>query len=276
MTNLFRDNGTETAAGRYEWERVLRRIVMPWEIKGFGLLLSTYADRDGTRVRPGEKRLIAVTGKSESTVRRWTKWYSDRGLLTLTVRGGGRKGTGKTNTYRLSLPTDLLDRFQVLSEDDRPVYLASVPTDESPVTQKTGQSQESPVVQVTGDSDEDDRLTDHPDDRSTPNDNDFHRSNPGSESGMTGHLSGMTGHPDDRLPPTTPTTKDDHPPTPDPAQPATAREDDEPDHSEVDGEARASPRARCDHGLVPRPRSDGLPSCPFCRRERNQQPPERS
>jgi DNA-binding transcriptional ArsR family regulator len=265
LTNLLQDNGTETAAGRFEWERVLRRIVMPWEIKGFGTLLSTYADSDGSRVRPGEKRLIAVTGKSESTVRRWLKWYLDNGLLTLAARGGGRGGKGKTNTYRLSIPPDLLDKFELLSEDDRVPYLASVPADESPVIQETGQSPESPVAQMTGQTSTDDAMTGLDGDRSIPTENDFHRSNQASQSGMTGQIRRMTGHPDDRLPPTSPTTTD-HPTTPDPAQPPTAHEDQKTDQPEVEVEPRAAPD-RCDHGLVRRPRPDGSSNCALCRRQ---------
>jgi DNA-binding transcriptional ArsR family regulator len=272
LTNLARDNETETAAGRYEWERVLRRIVMPWELKGFGFLLSTYADSDGSRVRPGVESLTAVTGKSEKTVRRWLKEFRSAGLLKLTARGGGRGGKGKTDTYRLAIPVDLFDRFEVLSTGDRVLRLASVSDVESPVTQVTGQSEESPVIQMTAQSAAEPEMTGHHTDRSIPNENDFHRSNQAPRSRMSGQIRGMTGHPDDRLPPTTPTTQD-HPTNPDPAQPPTAQDDQTTDQSEVEVEPAAAPE-KCDHGLVRRPRPDGTSNCALCRRQAAAQTPK--
>lgn len=264
MTNLLRDNGTDIAAGRYEWERVLRRIVMPWELKGFGFLLSTYADSDGSRVRPGIESLTAVTGRSEKTVRRWLKEFRSHGLLTLTSRGGGRGGKGKTTTYRLSIPEDLLDQFDLLPAGERVPHLTSVSAEESPVTEMTDQSPKTPVIQLTGQTSAQHLMNGHATDRSFVNDNDFHRSNETENDLLSGQISRMTGHPDDRLPPTTPTTTD-HPTTPDPAQPPTAREDTQIDQSQVDGEQRASP-PRCGHGFVRRFDHDGKPSCALCRR----------
>lgn len=195
----------------WEWIGVWRRAVIPWEFKALGLLLATYADADGSRIRPGVKRLTAETGKSDKTVRRWLEELrSTYGVIAITERGGGRGGRGKTHTYRLVLPADLLDRIELLPPD------GSYPQPpESPVTQVTAQSpvtvprpRVSPVTQTTGE-------------------NDFHRSNDTVTELMTGQIRGMTGHLDDRLPTTSPTTTDQPQQRTNrsrlPAQPQTAR-----------------------------------------------------
>src|SRR5437879_1725471 len=39
--------------GRFEWERILRRAVMPLRVKFLAFVLASYADADGSNVRPG-------------------------------------------------------------------------------------------------------------------------------------------------------------------------------------------------------------------------------
>lgn len=226
-------NDIDTAATRFEWERVVRRIVMPKAVKFLALVLATYADGDGTRVRPGVDALIEDTESSDATVRRQLKQLRDKyGLIEQTRRGGGRGGKGKTNDYRLVIPPDLLDRCEVRAPGERRrVHLTAVrtaapgPVDnpQSSVTQVTGQSGPSPVDNAA--------ITGHQGDRSIVNDNDFHRSNEAEKRRLTGHL-------DDRLP----TTYQDQPVSPDPARPQHAR-DGPPIEPPSRTPARASPSA---------------------------------
>jgi hypothetical protein len=126
--------------GRYEWERLVRRIVMPKPHKLLAFVLATYADSDGTRVRPGNDVLADVTGDSEKNVRRILGALRELGLLSLVSRGGGRGGRGKASQYRLTIPDDLLDRVTLLDADDR----------KSPDIWMSGQSDLHPVDNANG------------------------------------------------------------------------------------------------------------------------------
>lgn len=124
--------------GRYEWERLLRRIVMPPQHKLVALLLATWADPDGSRVRPGTALLAASMGRSQHTASNVMRSLRrEWGLIEQVSRGGGRGGNGKTATYRLTIPTDLLDRYVLLDPDGR----------DSSATQGSGQPEVSAEVQ---------------------------------------------------------------------------------------------------------------------------------
>lgn len=249
--------------GRFEWERLIRRIVMPWRIKGFALLLSTYADADGSRVRPGQEALAAITGYTDRTVRRMIDELRDFGLVELVMRGGGRGHSRRTAVYQLTIPADLLERAELLSPTERPYR--------TPDTQMSGQSTETPDIQVSGHCGQppvdnpgspDTQMSaqsavDEPIDR-TPHDTKIE---------LTGHL-----EPIDRTPgcPTTthrPTTKEDQPTTSDPAQPPTAPTDESPEDHDEGGQTASEPPPRCPHNLPRRQRPDGQPTCAFCRRD---------
>jgi biotin operon repressor len=104
---------------RFEWERIVRRVVMPPTQKLVALVLASYADRDGSRVRPGNEVLAAVTGQSERSVKRCLSALRDLGLLVVARRGGGRAGAGKATEYQLTIPVDLLDRVTLLAPGER-------------------------------------------------------------------------------------------------------------------------------------------------------------
>lgn len=106
--------------GRFEWERLVRRTVMPMRVKFLAFVLASYADADGSNVRPGVERLSDITGLGTATVKRSLKALRvEYGLLDQVKRGGGRTGRGSVTLYRLTLPEDLLDRVELLSPDDR-------------------------------------------------------------------------------------------------------------------------------------------------------------
>lgn len=249
--------------GRFEWERVIRRIIMPPRVKLLALVLASYADPDGSRVRPGVDVLAAVTGASERTVRRQMRTLvDDYGLLRQVVRGGGRHGRGRANVYQLAVPTDLLDRVELLPPDTE--------LRKTPATQVTGQDTDTPATQVTGHSD-----VSPVDNTETPVTQVAGQSGPSpisdrshgttSES-MSGQMDSLSGHPGDRLPPTYHQPPIDHPSSYVPTEPPTAREDrSQNDHAASEVEP-APPPPKCVHGLVAHTRPDGTPKCPLCRR----------
>ncbi|MFI5955836.1 hypothetical protein [Cryptosporangium sp. NPDC051539] len=121
-------------ADRFEWERLLRRIILPVErdpkrrksapspqnVMLVGLVGATYADPDGTRVRPGTKLLAKVTGLSEDVVGRCLRRLVAYGLYNQ-LESGSSYGRGqRASDYRLSYPEDLLERFELLPASELP------------------------------------------------------------------------------------------------------------------------------------------------------------
>ena len=113
------------AANRYDWERIMRRCVIPANTKLVAFVLATYADRDGSRIRPGTARLAAVTGMGESTVRRHVGVLLGLGLLMRQANGGGPHKLAAR--YQLAFPEDLMERVELLP-----------PSEETPLTQVSG------------------------------------------------------------------------------------------------------------------------------------------
>jgi hypothetical protein len=100
-----------------EWTDILARIrfgkvkvagktLSGATIKGVAARLASYADGNGTRVRPGVARLAVDLEMDYQTARRAVSLLRGLGLIDL-VRSGGRRGADE---FRLTLPVDLLDR----------------------------------------------------------------------------------------------------------------------------------------------------------------------
>ncbi|MFE5837227.1 hypothetical protein [Arthrobacter sp. NPDC056493] len=113
---------TREPIGRFEWERILRRIrVSVPSVKLVGFAMATYANADGTKIRPGQKRLAAVLGTSEMTVRRGQTELEETGMLELVFKGhsqGRGQAGGYASEYRLTIPSDLLERVPLLEPDE--------------------------------------------------------------------------------------------------------------------------------------------------------------
>jgi len=230
------DSTSLRPVGRYEWEAILRRAVLPKDVKYVGLVLATYADPDGTRVRPGAQELAAASEQSEPTVRRRVAELRALGLITQVSRGGGRGGAGKAAEYRLTLPADLLERIELRPPGGMKRALATV----SPITQVSGQSDESQITQVSAQNHEQpvDNRVDNGESPLTvvsaqsplgePND----RSNDGVTELLSDQKSRLSAHPADQLPATRP-NHPDRPTTPDPTQPPTARASPDPNSCPV-------------------------------------------
>jgi hypothetical protein len=115
------DNAEQMPATVREWTDILARIrfgkvkvagktLTGATIKGVAARLASYADGDGTRVRPGVARLAVDIEVDYQTARRAVSLLRNLGLLAL-VRSGGRRGADE---FRLTLPTDLLDRDDLI------------------------------------------------------------------------------------------------------------------------------------------------------------------
>ncbi|MGW5377470.1 helix-turn-helix domain-containing protein [Nocardia sp. NPDC003999] len=100
----------------FEWQRIVRRIKMQTTTKLVALLMSTYANRDGSHIIVGVVRLVAVTDTSKATIVRHLEALRSMGLIER-VRQGNRH-TGDADEYRLTVPSDVLD-LPMLDPDER-------------------------------------------------------------------------------------------------------------------------------------------------------------
>jgi hypothetical protein len=139
---------TREPIGRFEWERILRRIrVSVPSVKLVGFAMATYASADGSNVRPGQRRLAAVLGTSEMTVRRGQSELEAVGMLDMVFKGrslGRGQSGGYASEYRLTVPSDLLERVPMLDPDegsDRTPVSGESPKNRTPMS---GESQEVP------------------------------------------------------------------------------------------------------------------------------------
>jgi DNA-binding transcriptional ArsR family regulator len=120
--------------GRYEWERVLRRCVLPAPVKTTGAYAAQYANRDGTRVYPGVARLAAVTGLSERSVRGALQTLRELRLLTRTRKGSSLGRQALTDEHELTIPVGLHLLVHLLDPEESPASAACDPTCEHPAS----------------------------------------------------------------------------------------------------------------------------------------------
>lgn len=103
---------------RFEWERIIRRAALPSQVKYLALMAATYGNQDGTSVRPGVERLARVMSVSEPTVKRNLSALRAAGFIERTKQGN--RHAKKSDEYRLTVPSDVLDRL-VLDPDEKPM-----------------------------------------------------------------------------------------------------------------------------------------------------------
>lgn len=101
----------------FEWQRVVRRIEMHTTTKLLALVLSTYANANGSHIIPGTERLVLVTCTSKATVARHLELLRSMGLIER-VKQGNRHAK-HSDEYRLTLPPNVLD-LPMLGPDDQP------------------------------------------------------------------------------------------------------------------------------------------------------------
>lgn len=101
---------------RFEWERIVRRCRIGRDVKHVAYVLAQYGDYNGNEIRPGVERLAAVCEMGERTVKRHLATLLGLGLVERLTKGGGRNA--RAALYRLSIPTDLLERVEMLGPDE--------------------------------------------------------------------------------------------------------------------------------------------------------------
>ncbi len=116
------------AMPRFEWERLVRRCQLGSSAaKLVAAHLAQYASRDGSRVRPGNRRLAATTELNERTVRRALDLLRSLGLIECVFLGSSSGRRALVDEYRLTIPPDLIERVAMLEPDETTV--GTRPTD---------------------------------------------------------------------------------------------------------------------------------------------------
>lgn len=92
--------------GRFEWERVLRRIEMPQPVKGTALLMATYANADGSSIHPGEDELALYGNVTNRTIRNHIKALREHYRMLFRTHFHGTSRV-YSDTYQLVLPREL-------------------------------------------------------------------------------------------------------------------------------------------------------------------------
>lgn len=127
-------------ASRFDWERTVRRCMLPGPVKLVAYTLAQYGDVHGQNIRPGTPRLAVVCGISTRVVERHVSTLRELGLLLRVRNGGGPRKLAAE--YRLTVPSDIFDRIEMLDPAETPASQKAVvrpPHD-------TG----TPAVQVAG------------------------------------------------------------------------------------------------------------------------------
>lgn len=108
-------------AGRFEWERIIKRLRFRDDhaCKAVALILATYADPDGSRVRPGLPRLERVSEYSRPSVRRAISKLRRMGLIEKTESASGKGRKDVFDEYQLTFPDDIFERYGMLDPDER-------------------------------------------------------------------------------------------------------------------------------------------------------------
>ncbi|WP_327139376.1 helix-turn-helix domain-containing protein [Nocardia sp. NBC_01327] len=108
------DVASVVPVSRYEWERMIRGIAIPSRVKYLALTMATYADPDGARIFPGQKRLALVMCVGERTVKRVLPELQALGLVARVKQGN--RYAAEVNSYRLTAPPDL-SQWRTVADD---------------------------------------------------------------------------------------------------------------------------------------------------------------
>lgn len=146
--------------GRFEWERLIRRCRLGFyegktkdpkrwvrhaTVQHVAFTAATWADLDGTRIRPSIARLALVCELDERTVRVCIQRLRRLNLLQLVTphrppgRGGG---PGRPAEYRMTVPAGLLDRVAYLDTDER---MLIIPTGVDVAPERKPRAKKSPA-----------------------------------------------------------------------------------------------------------------------------------
>ena len=93
-----------TNADRFTWERMVRATKMDPSTKLAALICGTYANQDGSKVRPGLKRLSEDSGLSQRSMKRAVVALRSMGLLDRVSKGSNLGVKDMVDVYRLVIP----------------------------------------------------------------------------------------------------------------------------------------------------------------------------
>ncbi|MET0492901.1 MAG: hypothetical protein ABW000_07185 [Actinoplanes sp.] len=234
------------------------------------LVISSYADTDGTGIHCGVARLATDLDASYSTARRYLAWMRTVGLIELVREGNARRK--RSDEYRLTLGPDILEHIDVL-DPDRYKALVDGLRDANRVAQKgrRERNQRSPGVSADDGVDNADQRSPHMSAEEADESTDQRSPQVNAESGISAHLEADQRSPLNERPPplctspastTSPTTAEDDlrtavtvPGATDPNPPASTA-----------ARPPTPPKRKCSHGFAFRQRPDGTAACALCRR----------
>lgn len=116
VDRMDRDTFVCKPVDRFEWERWLRRVKLPPQVKYLGAMIAMYGDADGSHVRPGVDRLARVMGVTDRTVKRSLAELRQWGFLERVKQGN--RWAQHSDSYRLTLPSNLMD-LPMLDPDEQ-------------------------------------------------------------------------------------------------------------------------------------------------------------
>jgi hypothetical protein len=94
------------------------KVKVTTAVKMVGLAGCTFAQyEDGTRVRPGNEVLAAITGLNARTVGEAVRTIRQLGFWWQYIDGSGQGRRGIASEYRLTIPADLFDRIPLLTPE---------------------------------------------------------------------------------------------------------------------------------------------------------------
>lgn len=271
--------------GRFEWEQIILRARLSGLITGnargtrggvsgaafkaVALAWAAHADPDGGNIYPGDAT-IAVEAEVGLKVVKAVKAAMIELGLTERVQAGARR-LRRHDVYRLTLPTDLLDRVEVLTP--AALRMAAVAEYERQRGKRGGSTGPLKGPIAEGPSDPRQNGVEGPQDPPQADAAEIHGgSNGPTNSGCGGSDGTVVGGPMDRdtnhdraisLP--SPTQVDLRTAVTGPRAREAADQISEDEKTRPVGERLPD---RCRHGLRSRIRGDGLPTCALCRRER--------
>jgi hypothetical protein len=118
------------------WNALVRRARIGRERKAACLVVSSYANADGTHIHCGVARIAVDLEVSYSTARRYMAWLRKVGLIEL-IRAGSRR-RGLSDEYRLILGPDVMEHVEVFTPDHHEALIEGIREAERDGTRERG------------------------------------------------------------------------------------------------------------------------------------------
>lgn len=228
------------------WNSLVRRARMADRQKLAALVISSYADPDGTGIHCGVTRLAVDLGASYRTAQRYLSWLREVGLIELVREGNRRRRL--SDEYRLIIGPDVLEHLEVLDPDRY---------DEVRTELRDARSAKRDQASPKNDAQSETPVAHSESDQASPK-----VSYKASDQASNPSRSGVT---QDVPPPTNNTSPKRSTSPADDEDPRTAVTGPRASHEEPTPDLPPLSK-KCPDGLSPAMRPDGRPECPICRR----------